>query len=286
MASILSNGTLQSNDASASFRSISTPSIPRAFGYQRRIVVSYNIDDIWSIDLVDMTNVKYLNRQYTFILTVIDLFSRYAWAVPLKNKSSSDVLEAFKKIIESSDRKPKKIWADEGKEFLNKQFQKFMTENDMSIYHTYSKEKASIIERFNRTLKTHMFYKFTENNNKDWYSILPGLLEDYNNSVHSTIKMTPIEASLSENSDKILALQSEKVSKIKRVKAKFNILDRVRAFVNKGVFEKGYSANWSKEIFTIIKVITSIPPTYKISDINNIEQKGSYYEAELQKTRM
>ena len=119
--------------------------------FTRRTIRSSGVDQIWSMDLVDMSKTKYANKHFTFILTVIDIFSRYAFAMPLKNKKgpTSTVLEAFKEIIDDSGRMPTKIWCDEGSEFLNLMMKQYLKENDITIYHTYSSNKASIIERFN-----------------------------------------------------------------------------------------------------------------------------------------
>ena len=94
------------------------------------------------------------------MLTVIDIYSKFAWVVPLKTKTGSELIEAFQKIMQS--RKPKKLWTDLGKEFVNKQFNGFLSENNIELYHTFNEGKAMVIERFNRTLKERMWRKFTE----------------------------------------------------------------------------------------------------------------------------
>ena len=159
-------------------------------------------DDIWSADLVEMPNKKD-NDNNAFILTIIDLYTRYAWCVPLKNKSANSVKDAFEFLFEETpDRIPKKLWCDKGSEFYNKIFDKFLKENEIELYSTENEGKAVVIERFNRTIKNWMYKKFTEQGNRKWVEILQPLVERYNNKVHGSIGVTPKEAS--ENPESII----------------------------------------------------------------------------------
>ena len=126
---------------------------------------------------------------------MIDCFSRFAWAVPIRDKKGDTILNEFKEILKTSKRKPNRLWVDQGKEFVNKKMTAWLKEQNILIYHTYGEHKCSMIERFNRTLKTIMWRQLTEEQNDKWLPILPDLLEKYNNTKHSTIKMTPVEAS-------------------------------------------------------------------------------------------
>jgi transposase InsO family protein len=137
------------------------------------------------------------------ILTVIDLFSKYAFCIPLKNKTSQSIIDAFEYIFKTSNRKPKKLWSDLGSEFTNKLFKNFCNKEGIEIYHTFNEGKAVIIERFNRTLKEKMYFNFTLSGNKHWVDLLPKVVNDYNNSFHRTIKMTPEFASKNENEHKV-----------------------------------------------------------------------------------
>ncbi len=141
------------------------------------------------------------NNGYKYLLTVIDVFSKFAWAIPLKVKTGKQMIELFQNIFK--DRKPKKLWTDAGKEFINKDFKNFLSDNEIELYQTYNEGKAVVIERFNRTLKEKMWKKFTETDNNKYLEILPKLVSNYNNIIHSTIKMTPTDASKIENKIKI-----------------------------------------------------------------------------------
>ena len=150
------------------------------------------IDKIWAADLADMKAFEDYNDGYTFLLLVIDTFSKYGWIVPLKNKKGETVAEALKNIFEK--RKPEKLWTDKGTEFYNKNVKKLI-----EVYSTENEEKSSIVERWIRTMKEKMWKYFTDNKTLTYMNVLPDLVEDYNNTVHSSIKMTPIEASKKKN---------------------------------------------------------------------------------------
>ena len=167
--------------------------------FQRRHVLVNEVDDIWSCDLVEMQEWSKNNKNFRYMLNVVDCFSKYAWSVPLKDKTAKTVLDAFKKIVKQSSRIPKHLWVDEGKEFYNKELTAWLKENNIVRYSTYGEHKSSICERFNRTLKTNMWKRFTAENTRNWVDMLDKLLSDYNNHRHSSIKMKPIDAVLKEN---------------------------------------------------------------------------------------
>jgi transposase InsO family protein len=145
------------------------------------------------------------NKGHKYFLSVIDCFSRYAWTIPLKNKKLEGIAESFKQIFKESGRKPERLQVDEGKEFMGK-FSKFCVENKINKFSTQNRDiKACITERFNRTIEEKIEKVLTENDNNNWISILPDLMINYNNSYHSSIKMTSIEASKKENTELVYA---------------------------------------------------------------------------------
>ena len=113
------------------------------------------IDEIWAADLVDMQTFSRFNRGLKYVLAVIDIFSKYGWLVPLKDKSGKSVATAFKQIFK--ERIPTKIWVDKGKEFYNKD-----VESLIELYSTENEEKSSIVERWNRTMKENMWKYFLQ----------------------------------------------------------------------------------------------------------------------------
>src|SRR5215475_4323724 len=165
--------------------------------FQRRRVYVDHIDQQWQADLVDMKSLKSHNKNYNYILMVIDCFSKYGWAVALKKKTGDEVLNGFKKIFKT--RKPLKLQTDKGTEFINKQTQNYFKKIGIKFFTTENETKAQIVERWNRTTKEKMYKYFTAYNTKTWIDILQDLIFNYNNSYHSSIKMTPTEALKNED---------------------------------------------------------------------------------------
>ena len=253
--------------------------IRRNFTKNRVLVIS--IDEQWVMDLCDLSSLARYNREYKFLLTCIDAFSKYAWVQPLKNKKGQSILKAFQKILNKSDRIPIQIQSDKGTEFLNKEFQKFIKQKNIKIFTTGNFTKASIVERFNRTLKTKIWKYFTHHNTWKYIDVLPKIVKTYNNTFHSSIKMKPINVNKDNESRVWITLYRKKAPP--SVKSTFKIGDQVRISKFKMPFDKGYYPNWSEEIFTISKHVGKQRPVYRIKDFNDEEIDGTFYEQELQK---
>ena len=225
--------------------------------YPRNKVVSGGIDDIWQMDLVDMRNIVRFNKNYKYMITCIDVFSKYAWVIPLKSKNAQDVLKGFKNIVETSHRKPNRIQVDQGKEFLNKDMNKYLEKQKIVLYTLNSEQKASVIERFNRTLKEKMYRYFTAKGIYNYIDVIDDILNVYNNSYHRSIKLAPNKVTKENEEDVRNNLYNVKDE---FVNFKFKIGDYVRISKNKRLFEKGYTPNWTREIFEILEIIPRIPP--------------------------
>lgn len=163
---------------------------------------------------------------------------------------------------------------------------KLLEENKIILYSTYGNSHSAVVERFNRTLKSEMFRRFSETQKYEWLYMLDDLLKWYNNKVHSSIKMTPQEAHKKENEEKLMMRQAEKEVEKEEGKKLFKVGNRVRISKMKGRFEKGYLPNWSTEIFTVIDVLKTNPVTYKLADYKGEVLEGSFYNEELQQTEM
>ena len=259
--------------------------------FKRNKFITGGIDEIWQADLVDVSNIQNHNYNNKYILTCIDIFSKFAWAVILKDKSSKEVLKAFQKIFEKG-RKPKKIHVDEGNEFKG-DVSKYMNKLGINIYNTNSKMKASIVERFNRTIKTKMYRMFTykkglnlpRNKYMNYIPFLDKLVDSYNNSYHTSIKEKPNNVS-TKNEEQIyynLYGYKKQDGDDNIISFFYKIGDYVRIKVDQLLFKKGYTPNWTEEIFIINELIPRVPPVYKITSINGILLKNSYYKEELQK---
>ena len=257
---------------------------PKRINFKRRRVISNHIDHIWGIDLITMIKYSKQNNNYKYILTVIDFFSKYSWCYPLKNKNYNEIINSFKDIFKKSKRKPKFIQSDQGSEFTNKQVQKFFNDNNIKWYHTFNRDiKCSICERYNRTILNKIYKNFTLNNNTIWIKDLNKLVKEYNNSYHRTIKMKPIDASKKSN-EKIVRknYNFEIIDK----KPKFSIGDKVRISLLKNTFEKGYTSNWSEQIYVIYDIKSSNVHYYYLKDLNGEKIDGTFYQEELLKTNM
>ena len=126
-------------------------------------------------------------------LCAIDLYSKYVFVIPLKDKKGISIVNAFDKIIKQSNRKPNKIWIDQGGEFYNNVFKKWLSDNDVIMYSRYNEGKSVVAERFIRTLKNKFYKHMTATGKNVYYDVLDDVVNKYNNTKHSTIKMKPID---------------------------------------------------------------------------------------------
>jgi len=247
----------------------------------RRVYVS-GIDEQFQIDLCDMRAVAKENDGNNYILTCIDVFSKFAWAVPTKTKRPSEVAQAFVHVL-LDGRKPKFVQSDEGTEFLGHPFQTMLKNENILFFTSKNPDiKCSVVERFNRTLKTRMWKVFTKLRSHRWVDILPKLVKAYNNSFHRSIHMRPVDVTKSNESEVWHILYGGNDEESKQT-FKFNVGDQVRVGVKPNPFRKGYEPQWTEEIFTVSTRLARKPPMYFVKDANGEEIRGSYYEHELQK---
>ncbi len=252
---------------------------PKRKHFPRNKVIVAGIDDTWQADLVDMKSLAQVNNSSKYILTIIDVFSKHAWAVPLKNKFGKTVAEAFSKLFQKG-RKPRHIQTDDGSEFFNEPCRACFRTNDVKLYSVKSELKACVVERFNRTLKEKMWRYFTAKGAYRYIDVLDKFIDSYNNTYHRSIRMTP-NGVCRENEEAVWnRLYHPKTNA--PVKFRYNIGDKVRLSKNKPIFEKGYTPNWTEEIFIITERIPKFPPVYHVKDLNNTIIKGTFYEFELQ----
>ena len=213
-----------------------------------------------SADLIDQWSLSKYNNNYKLILTVIDIFTKYAWGISLKNKSGLSITNGFKIVLSehpqggSEGRKPEILWVDRGSEFYNEIFKSLLKEYETKLYSTHSALKAVFIERINRTLLPIINKPMFINGDGNWVNILNDAVIKYNNNIHSTINMTPVDAS--NNPDKV------KYSFIYRnFKLKLKIGDYVKNADKRNIFSKGYISYWNRELFKVNAVLKTQPPT-------------------------
>jgi len=250
--------------------------------FKRRKVYVFNLHDIWSADLQDLSSLSKYNKGYKFLLNVIDLFSRYAYSVPLKTKSANEVTEAFEKLFDV--KHPNKLWTDRGKEFVNNRIKQVLEKRNIELYHVYNEGKACVVERFNRTLGEMINRHLTAHKTNKYIDVLQNLIDEYNNKYHSTIRMSPVDANKFENRDKALQPVMHDIVFAKTQRPKYKVGDRVRIYRYKTTFEKGSKPNWTNEIFVVDDIATTKPLTYKLKDLHSEPILGSFYAQELLKT--
>ena len=222
-----------------------------------------HIDEIWSKDLLDMSDYSIKNNNgYRYIFVIIDNFSKYLFTTPLKNKNSQTMTKEFSNILSHSKRKPNKIETDRGKEFYNSTFKNFLKLNDINHYSRFTEKRAVIAERVNKTIRNMLKKPVFEKGNSDWLSELPSINKTYNNTFHHSNKMTPTEASKKKNENNVYFNLSDKR---KKKEPKFKLGDLVRTADIKRVFSKGDLTTWSNKLYTITEIIDDTIPSYRIN---------------------
>ena len=237
----------------------------------------YHIDDIWSLDILDLKDYgPKNNRGYRYALVTIDNFSKFGWTIPLKNKNAQTIKDSFENILISSKRKPNLIESDRGKEFYNNIFQDFLNKNNIKLYSRNSSYGAVFAERFNRTIRDLLKKIVFENGDANWIDVLQTITKHYNNRIHSTTKLSPIQASLKKNEGYVY---KNLLDKRKKVNPKFQINDLVRVADLKKTFSKGDTTNWSYKLYRITEIVNDTIPSYHIDNL-----KERYNESLLKKT--
>ena len=239
----------------------------------------YYVDDIWSLDILDLKDYgPKNNRGYRYVLVVIDNFSKNGWTVPLKNKNAQTIKDSFENILTISKRSPNLIETDRGKEFYNNIFQEFLNKNNIKLYSRNSSYGAVFAERFNRTIRDLLKKPVFEKGDGNWIDVLPKITKQYNNRIHSSTKLTPIQASLKTNEGFVY---KNLLDKRKKVKPKFQINDLVRTADLKKTFSKGDTTNWSYKLYKITEIINDTIPSYRLDNI-----KERFSESLLKKSEL
>ena len=203
--------------------------------FNKRKVYSQFKDNIWGVDLADTRLLNKKNKAIKYLLCAIDLFSKYAFVVPLKDKKVISITNAFNKIIKPSNRKPNKIWVDQGGEFYDHVFKRWLSNNDIIMYSTFNEGKSVVVERFIRTLKNKLYKHKTTINKNVYYDVLDDVVTEYNDTKDNTIKMKPKDAKNDNN--------RVYIDEYNKKSARFNIGDRVRISKFKNIFAKEYTPN-------------------------------------------
>lgn len=254
---------------------------PARRNFTRRHVIMKGLFDTFQADLIDMQSYSKINKNNKYILAVIDIFSKRAFAEPIKTKNAKDVTEAMRKILNQLDVSPKNLHTDLGTEFYNQDFQSLMKKFQINHYSTYSTKKAQIVERFIRTIKRYIWSEFSYQGNHKWINLLPQLINRYNSTVHSTIKMKPNSVTF-QNEKTLLNTVYSRLKTVNLNNVKYKIGDQVRISKHRTIFDKSYTILWTPEVFKIKQIRYTNPITYILEDIRKNVIKGCFYNEELQ----
>ncbi|CAG2245164.1 unnamed protein product [Mytilus edulis] len=256
--------------------------------HKRTHIIVAGIDDQWSADLMDMVKFSKYNDGFSYILVVIDTFSKYLWLRKLKDKKGSSVAKAFEDILKT--RSPKRIRTDKGQEFRSRLVQDVFQKRGIHHFYALNEVKASVSERAIKTIKTKIYRYFTYKQTYRYIEKLQSFADAYNHTVHRTIDMPPAEVT---NANEEIARLSTYFSShsstkpVKRLQFRYKKGDKVRITHLRNVFSREYDQKWTGEIFTVFRRYwRGQTQIYRIKDYNNDKITGSFYQSELQKVEL
>lgn len=254
--------------------------------FKRNPVVSNHYEDHCQADLVDIQRYQQDNEGFRYILTVIDVFTKIAFAVPIKSKDGNQVSDALQKIF--STYRPNYIQTDEGNEFKNAKVKNLFKRYSIKWFPATNEHiKCAIVERFQRTLMTKIHKFMTSTGNRQFVQFIERFVNSYNKTYHRSIKMTPNEAKAAPVKNVFMNLYGveDERSLLKRLfKSKIPVGTSVRIAETKNRFAKGYAQNFTDAVYKVATVVPSLKtPTFKLIDHKGKPIKGRFYNSEIQK---
>ena len=256
--------------------------------FKRNPVIAEGPYEDMQADLVDMQAISSNNNGFKYLLTAIDVFSKKAFAIAIKNKDQKCVTQGMASILE--EYTPSQLMTDRGTEFSNQSFKALMKKYQINHYFTKNQDiKCSIVERFNRTLKNKMFKYFTMKGNRRYIDVLQDLLNSYNNCVHRSIKMAPnqvTETNKSEVFNNLYGFKSKRDYFLKLRKPQMATDVTVRKNYKKNIHDRGYYPNWTDNVYKIYKTMSGFnKPYYLLKSESGDLDKRKYYPEEVQKVK-
>ena len=251
--------------------------------FPRRFVYSPYINAQWGIDLRDISRYSRYNNGNTFILVAIDIFSKKAWFEPLKNKSGLAVRKGMEKIFKRSQGIPETIQSDMGKEIYNKDVKSLFDKLNIKLFSTESELKCSVVERLHRSFFEKIHRYMTHNKTLKFVDKLKDFENLYNSSYHRSIGCRPKDVTVDNQIEIHTKLYGKKIGLVDERKEKFQIGDIVLVSAVKKTFEKGATANWRPEKYTVHEIKQTYPRTYILKNQDDEILKGYFYREELLK---
>lgn len=251
---------------------------PIRLNFPRRKVLSYGIGELVQADLVDVSKFAKQNKNHRYLLTAIDVFSKKGFAIPVKKKNADSVIDGFKKLFKQM-HPIVYLQTDDGGEFYSNKMKYFLKEKGIKHYSSHSEFKASVVERFNRTLRNKLHRIFTHRGSHKYIDVLDKVLHSYNESVHRSTGFAPNRVT-----PELEPLIFKKLYSFNPVtQFPFQVNDQVRITKTKKTFRRGYLPNWTPETFTVYKRFSTNPPTFLLKDLSGEIITGRFYGHELQK---
>lgn len=250
--------------------------------YPTRSIILKEPRETWFTDLVDLQAFSRQNNGYSWILVVVDGFTKEAFVEKLKKKTTKETAEAFARILARAKKPPRNCYSDMGLEFMGSDFQALMKKHKIHHYTSKTKRKSFMAERFIRTLKSSIFRYFTNEKTKKWVTVLDDLVKAYNNTKHSTTLYKPSEIR-AKDWGQVFINSYKHIAFAKRPEPKFKIGDRVRLAKNRVTFQRGYQQTLGPDIFRVKSLVPfSHPvPTYKLETLDGFPVSSSFVRDEL-----
>ena len=266
---------LRKNNVHSTHRRVVKKTFPR-----RHIIVHFPFQ-IFMADLIEylQPDYKHANRNYGYILVTIDVFSKMVYVRPVKKKDKFSVSQALQSILINLDHYPNTLITDEGLEFYNSNVKELLDKYGIHHYSIKTKMKASVVERFNRTLRQKLEKYFVKNNTKCWVDVLQQFVDNYNNTPHRSIGMAPSKVT-DENADQVFKELFPDIEL--ESKPRLSVGDTVRILKEKTIFEKGYKQTWSDELYKVRDVKQAAGRIwYELDDLEGVKVSGIKYYWEL-----
>ena len=199
-------------------------------------------------------------KKFRYIFIIIDSFSKYVWAIPLRNENSKTITDEFPNVLIKSKRKPPTIESDRAGDWYNSNFWNFLKAKKIQHYSRFTDKGPSIAERVKRTIRNLLKEPVFEKGKANWLSEIPSVIKQYNKTIHNSMKMTPIQVSKKSTDREVSSnLQDRRVKQQQKCK----LWQLVRTGDFKKVFS-GDSTNYSYILYTKTEVIHNILPSYRI----------------------
>ena len=266
---------LRSNELQSKFRRVLKRKFPR-----RRIITRFPFE-LFQADLIEYPRYKFQNSRFVYCLVIIDCFTKFVWAKPMKTKTSEETAQAFDSILKDFDQHPVNMMTDSGLEFFNSKVRQVMSSYNVVHYkpRTKTQWKASMVERVIQTLKRRLEKYFHHNKTKKWIDVIDQIVKNYNETPHSAHGLKPVDVT-EEKSDEVYKKMYP--DRKKSVICKLKVGDKVRKIREKSLFEKGYTQNWSDEIYKIVDVRQSNGICwYILKTLADEEVSGIWYYYQL-----